>query len=189
MTETDYQKLLKGFITVSDMLSLMYNIPSDMDYPKALNIYAKQQQILSNEETKKFNEKIQTEKFKEDLKLRKAELKLSKDKQHFYETIELMKLDIEKSRLEMDKSRLEMDKSRLEIDKTNQKILLENGRKERKIRYISLIITSVTSVAGIIIPAVLFYKMGILDMKHKYRDEGITSKFYESSMKNIANLM
>ena len=182
MTETDYQKLLKGFITVSDMLSLMYNIPSDMDYPKALNIYAKQQQILSNEETKKFNEKIQTEKFKEDLKLRKAELKLSKDKQHFYETIELMKLDIEKSRLEM-------DKSRLEIDKTNQKILLENGRKERKIRYISLIITSVTSVAGIIIPAVLFYKMGILDMKHKYRDEGITSKFYESSMKNIANLM
>lgn len=182
MTETDYQKLLKGFITVSDMLSLMYNIPSDMDYPKALNIYAKQQQILSNEETKKFNEKIQTEKFKEDLKLRKAELKLSKDKQHFYETIELMKLDIEKSRLEM-------DKSRLEIDKTNQKILLENGRKERKIRYISLIITSVTSVAGIIVPAVLFYKMGILDMKHKYRDEGITSKFYESSMKNIANLM
>ena len=182
MTETDYQKLLKGFITVSDMLSLMYNIPSDMDYPKALNIYAKQQQILSNEETKKFNEKFQTEKFKEDLKLRKAELKLSKDKQHFYETIELMKLDIEKSRLEM-------DKSRLEIDKTNQKILLENGRKERKIRYISLIITSVTSVAGIIVPAVLFYKMGILDMKHKYRDEGITSKFYESSMKNIANLM
>ena len=182
MTATDYQKLLKGFITVSDMLSLMYNIPSDMDYPKALNIYAKQQQILSNEETKKFNEKIQTEKFKEDLKLRKAELKLSKDKQHFYETIELMKLDIEKSRLEM-------DKSRLEIDKTNQKILLENGRKERKIRYISLIITSVTSVAGIIVPAVLFYKMGILDMKHKYRDEGITSKFYESSMKNIANLM
>ena len=182
MTETDYQKLLKGFITVSDMLSLMYNIPSDMDYPKALNIYAKQQQILSNEETKKFNEKIQTEKFKEDLKLRKAELKLSKDKQHFYETIELMKLDIEKSRLEMDKSRLEMDK-------TNQKILLENGRKERKIRYISLIITSVTSVASIIVPAVLFYKMGILDMKHKYRDEGITSKFYESSMKNIANLM
>ena len=182
MTETDYQKLLKGFITVSDMLSLMYNIPSDMDYPKALNIYAKQQQILSNEETKKFNEKFQTEKFKEDLKLRKAELKLSKDKQHFYETIELMKLDIEKSRLEM-------DKSRLEIDKTNQKILLENGRKERKIRYISLIITSVTSVAGIIIPAVLFYKMGILDMKHRYRDEGITSKFYESSMKNIANLM
>lgn len=182
MTETEYQKLLKGFITVSDMLSLMYNIPSDMDYPKALNIYAKQQQILSNEETKKFNEKIQTEKFKEDLKLRKAELKLSKDKQHFYETIELMKLDIEKSRLEM-------DKSRLEIDKTNQKILLENGRKERKIRYISLIITSVTSVAGIIIPAVLFYKMGILDMKHRYRDEGITSKFYESSMKNIANLM
>ena len=72
MTETDYQKLLKGFITVSDMLSLMYNIPSDMDYPKALNIYAKQQQILSNEETKKFNEKFQTEKFKEDLKLRKA---------------------------------------------------------------------------------------------------------------------
>ncbi len=182
MTETDYQKLLKGFITVSDMLSLMYNIPSDMDYPKALNIYAKQQQILSNEETKKFNEKFQTEKFKEDLKLRKAELKLSKDKQHFYETIELMKLDIEKSRLEM-------DKSRLEIDKTNQKILLENGRKERKIRYISLIITSVTSVAGIIVPAVLFYKMGILDMKHRYRDEGITSKFYESSMKNIANLM
>ena len=182
MTETDYQKLLKGFITVSDMLSLMYNIPSDMDYPKALNIYAKQQQIISNEETKKFNEKIQTEKFKEDLKLRKAELKLSKDKQHFYETIELMKLDIEKSRLEM-------DKSRLEIDKTNQKILLENGRKERKIRYISLIITSVTSVAGIIVPAVLFYKMGILDMKHKYKDEGITSKFYESSMKNIANLM
>lgn len=182
MTETEYQKLLKGFITVSDMLSLMYNIPSDMDYPKALNIYAKQQQILSNEETKKFNEKIQTEKFKEDLKLRKAELKLSKDKQHFYETIELMKLDIEKSRLEM-------DKSRLEIDKTNQKILLENGRKERKIRYISLIITSVTSVAGIIVPAVLFYKMGILDMKHRYRDEGITSKFYESSMKNIANLM
>ena len=93
-----------------------------------------------------------------------------------------MKLDIEKSRLEM-------DKSRLEIDKTNQKILLENGRKERKIRYISLIITSVTSVAGIIVPAVLFYKMGILDMKHRYRDEGITSKFYESSMKNIANLM
>lgn len=182
MTETDYQKLLKGFITVSDMLSLMYNIPSDMDYPKALNIYAKQQQILSNEETKKFNEKFQTEKFKEDLKLRKAELKLSKDKQHFYETIELMKLDIEKSRLEM-------DKSRLEIDKANQKILLENGRKERKIRYISLIITSVTSVAGIIVPAVLFYKMGILDMKHRYRDEGITSKFYESSMKNIANLM
>lgn len=182
MTETDYQKLLKGFITVSDMLSLMYNIPSDMDYPKALNIYAKQQQILSNEETKKFNEKFQTEKFKEDLKLRKAELKLSKDKQHFYETIELMKLDIEKSRLEM-------DKSRLEIDKTNQKILLENGRKERKIRYISLIITSVTSVAGIIVPAVLFYKMGILDMKHRYRDEGITSKFYESSMKNISNLM
>ena len=182
MTDTEYQKLLKGFITVSDMLSLMYNIPSDMDYPKALNIYAKQQQILSNEETKKFNEKFQTEKFKEDLKLRKAELKLSKDKQHFYETIELMKLDIEKSRLEMDKSRLEMDK-------TNQKILLENGRKERKIRYISLIITSVTSVAGIIVPAVLFYKMGILDMKHKYRDEGITSKFYESSMKNIANLM
>lgn len=182
MTETDYQKLLKGFITVSDMLSMMYNIPSDMDYPKALNIYAKQQQILSNEETKKFNEKFQTEKFKEDLKLRKAELKLSKDKQHFYETIELMKLDIEKSRLEM-------DKSRLEIDKTNQKILLENGRKERKIRYISLIITSVTSVAGIIVPAVLFYKMGILDMKHRYRDEGITSKFYESSMKNIANLM
>lgn len=182
MTDTEYQKLLKGFITVSDMLSLMYNIPSDMDYPKALNIYAKQQQILSNEETKKFNEKFQTEKFKEDLKLRKAELKLSKDKQHFYETIELMKLDIEKSRLEMDKSRLEMDK-------TNQKILLENGRKERKIRYISLIITSVTSVAGIIVPAVLFYKMGILDMKHRYRDEGITSKFYESSMKNIANLM
>lgn len=182
MTETEYQKLLKGFINVSDMLSLMYNIPSDMDYPRALNIYAKQQQILSNEETKKFNEKFQTEKFKEDLKLRKAELKLSKDKQHFYETIELMKLDIEKSRLEM-------DKSRLEIDKTNQKILLENGRKERKIRYISLIITSVTSVAGIIVPAVLFYKMGILDMKHRYRDEGITSKFYESSMKNIANLM
>lgn len=182
MTDTEYQKLLKGFITVSDMLPLMYNIPSDMDYPKALNIYAKQQQILSNEETKKFNEKFQTEKFKEDLKLRKAELKLSKDKQHFYETIELMKLDIEKSRLEM-------DKSRLEIDKTNQKILLENGRKERKIRYISLIITSVTSVAGIIVPAVLFYKMGILDMKHRYRDEGITSKFYESSMKNIANLM
>ena len=45
MTDTEYQKLLKGFITVSDMLSLMYNIPSDMDYPKALNIYAKQQQI------------------------------------------------------------------------------------------------------------------------------------------------
>ena len=180
MTETDYQKLLKGFITVSEVLS--YNIPQDMDYPKALNVFAKQQQIISNEETKKFNEKIQTEKFQEDLKLRKAELKLSKDKQRFYETIELTKLDIEKSRLEI-------EKSRLEIEKANQKILLENGRQERKIRYISLIITSVTSVASVIVPAVLFYKMGILDMKHKYRDEGITSKFYENSMKNVANLM
>ena len=77
----------------------------------------------------------------------------------------------------------------MEIEKANQKILLENGRQERKIRYISLIITSVTSVASVIVPAVLFYKMGILDMKHKYRDEGITSKFYENSMKNVANLM
>jgi len=187
MTETDYQKLLKGFITVSEVLS--YNIPQDMDYPKALNVFAKQQQIISNEETKRFNEKFQTDKFKEDLELRKAELQLSKDKQKFYETIELMKSDIEKSRLDIEKSRLEIEKSRLEIDKANQKILLENSRQERKFRYISLIVTGVTSVASIIVPAVLFYKMGILDMKHKYRDEGLTSKFYESSMKNIANLM
>ena len=180
MNEVELEKLTKGFITISELLSL--DIPEDISYKDALGILIKQNKLISDEETRRFNENFQTEKFKEDLKIRKAELKLSKEKQNFYETIEL-------TRLETEKTRLEIEKQKLDIERTNQKILLENSKSERKFKYVSLIVTGITGFISVVVPAVLYYSMGMRDMKHRYRDEGISSKFYETNMKNVTNLL
>lgn len=197
MTEQDLKKLKEKAKSLEDLIDK--GVPADMDYKEALTTLIKLNKIISDEETKTFSEKIQSdryeldkdrtysgqtlekEKFAEDKKMRaeelgikKREMALAETRQATSEKLETIKLDIEKTRLE--------------IERENLKNNIDSQKSERIFRYISLGITTLVGVLGVFVPLLVYRKLAYANLKLIYRDEGRPTQDFKDAVRCIKGL-
>lgn len=204
MTKQDLENLKKGALAVESVIKR--DIPYDMDYLKVLQIFIKQQKIISDEETRIFAEEMQKERFElekdrvysdqqlgrdklaEEKRMHDAELAI---KQREYElAAKRYRLDRDKQKalLSIEATKLEIEKLRLELERETSKITIENAKSERKFKYISLAITSVVGLASIIVPLVVYRKLAYANLKLIYKDEGRPTQDFKDAVRCIKNL-
>lgn len=176
-----------------------YSLPDNMDYVLALNTFVKEQKVISDEETRIFNEKIAEER----LQLEKDKIyhsqkmeidKLNEDKKKNENDYEynLKKLKLEKKKndslISIETLKLEIEKMKLEIEKENLKLNISKEKEETKFKYVSLGITTFVSFMGIIIPLIVYKKLAYANLKLIYRDEGRSTVEFKDAVKCIKNM-
>lgn len=204
MTKQDLEDLKKGGLSVESVVNR--DIPDDLDYAKVLQIFIKQQKLISDEETRIFNEEMQKQrfelekdriysgqkldidKFAEEKRMHDAELELKKTELNL--TAKRYRLDREKQKalLEIEATKLEIEKMRLEIERESSKTTLENAQSERKFRYVSLAITTVVGLVSVIVPLVVYRKLAYANLKLIYKDEGRPTQDFKDAVRCIKNL-
>lgn len=204
MTKQDLENLKKGALTVESVINR--DIPYDMDYLKVLQIFIKQQKVISDEETRIFSEEMQKERFElekdrvysdqqlerdklaEEKRVHDAELAI---KQREYElAAKRYRLDREKQKalLAIEATKLEIEKLRLEMERETSKMTIENMQSERKFRYVSLAITTVVGLVSVIVPLVVYRKLAYANLKLIYKDEGRPTQDFKDAVRCIKSL-
>lgn len=198
MNEQDLKKLKESAISVEKVINS--EIPDDADTIKVFKLFAAQQKLISDEEKRAFDEKttqerlqidkdqkmfnqnLEDKKFKEEQKQHAAELEL-KNKE----------FDLAKSKqdamLLLETNKLNLETNRLKFEQDQALIAQENLKTDRMFRWISLGISSLLTVVGIIVPIAVYRKLAYANLKLIYRDEGRPTQDFRSSIKVIENMI
>lgn len=178
-------------------------IPDDITKLQASQILAREVKLVSDEEKRIFDQKMQEDRFELDKDHKYwsekfEEKKLEEEKQKNSAELELKKeeqkiankrisLDSEKQNalLEIEKTRLKYDELKLDLEKTNL-LMNEKARKDDLMfKYISLGFT-------VLIPAIMSgislfvsWRVYKTTLKFKYIDEGMPDKLLENASKSV----
>lgn len=197
MTEEDLKTLKNHALSVDDYKDI--RIPEDLDKNKALQILIKETKLISDEEKRFFDEKMQqsryelekdriymssnleTKKFNKDCEFKEKDLSILKDKNN----IERRKLKLQQS---IEQSKIELEKLKMDIEQQNSRMLLESQKEERKLRYITLAITTVSGLISVLAPLFVYRKLSYSNLKLIYKDEGRSTQDFKDSVRCIKNL-
>lgn len=204
MTKQDLKDLKGGTLSVGEVLK--HKIPSDMDLAKVLAIFVRQQKVITDEETRRFNERMQNKrfeleeernkssqeldnkKFAEDQRMHDAELSYKKEESELAD--KRYRLDKEKqdALLKIEAAKLEFEKTRLEMEREASNATLRNAQSERNFKYISLAITTVVGLASIIVPLLVYRKLAYANLKLIYKDEGRPTQDFKDAVRCVKSL-
>lgn len=204
MTKQDLENLKAGALSVENVTSR--DIPYDMDYMKVLQIFIKQQKLISDEETRLFNEEMQKERFElekdrtysgqkidldklaEEKRMHDAELGLKKAELDL--AAKRYRLDREKQKalVNLEATKIEIERMRLEMERESSRITLENAQSERKFRYVSLAITTVVGLVSVVVPLLVYRKLAYANLKLIYKDEGRPTQDFKDAVRCIKGL-
>lgn len=124
-------------------------------------------------EKEKLEQQISNDKIRNDLDKKKFEQQISNDS---------TKNDIEKMRLEIEKSRLDMQR----MDCVQK---AKDARDDKMFKWVSFGVTTAISLAGTIIPMLVYRKLAYTNLKLIYKDEGRPTTEYKDAIKSVQNLI
>lgn len=124
-------------------------------------------------EKEKLEQQISNDKIRNDLDEKKFEQQISNDS---------TKNDIEKMRLEIEKSRLDMQR----MDCVQK---AKDARDDKMFKWVSFGVTTAISLAGTIIPMLVYRKLAYTNLKLIYKDEGRPTTEYKDAIKSVQNLI
>lgn len=190
MTEQELKKLKEGALSVDDILK--QKMSEEADYSKVLNVFVKQQKVISDEESRNFNEKMQEKRY--ELEKDKVYSSQNLEEKRFNKENEIKEKEISlneeknKALIDIEKLKFDLELKKFELESKNNENNVKNAFEERKFRYISLGITTFASLAGIIIPLIVYKKLAYANLKLIYRDEGRPTQDFKDSVRLVKQL-
>ena len=204
MTKQDLEKFKENALSVESVVK--DGIPVDLDYLKALQIFIRQQKLITDEETRFFNEKMQEERFTlekdrvyssqkldidklaEEKRMHDAELTFKEKEANLAGKRYRLDRDKQKALLEIESAKLEIEKMRLEMERESSKLTIENAQSERKFKYASLAVTTIVGLLSIVVPLVVYRKLAYANLKLIYKDEGRPTQDFKDAVRAIKGL-
>ncbi len=169
------------------------SLPNDCSKLQALQVVLKETLLLSNEEKRIFEEKMQKERFE-----------LEKDHKYWSEKFEEKKFTTEQSNikerlileekklneaLKQEKIKNKIELARLEIEKSNLEFNKQNAKETRKMNLITLAVTIGVPVVLTLMELIVYRKLAYDNLKLIYVDEGRPTAHFNDSIKSIKNLI
>ena len=160
------------------------------------------------------SQKLDDKKFEQDVKqktfdnnIKTEELNLTKDKfnqdvknQEFGNSIKTEELELNKAKFSQDvknqefensikQQELELSKLKMENDRKMALIQEQSRKNEQIFRYVSLGVTAVTTLTGIIVPLIAYSRLAKTNLYHIYKQEGRSTKEFDEAIRNVKTLI
>ena len=153
----------------------------------------------------KFNQDVKNQEFGNSIKT--EELNLTKDKfnqdvknQEFDNSIKTEELELNKAKFSQDvknqefensikQQELELSKLKMENDRKMALIQEQSRKNEQIFRYVSLGVTAVTTLTGIIVPLIAYSRLAKTNLYHIYKQEGRSTKEFDEAIRNVKALI
>lgn len=160
------------------------------------------------------SQKLDDKKFEQDVKqktfdnnIKTEELNLTKDKfnqdvknQEFGNSIKTEELELNKAKFSQDvknqefensikQQELELSKLKMENDRKMALIQEQSRKNEQIFRYVSLGVTAVTTLTGIIVPLIAYSRLAKTNLYHIYKQEGRSTKEFDEAIRNVKSLI
>lgn len=160
------------------------------------------------------SQKLDDKKFEQDVKqktfdnnIKTEELNLTKDKfnqdvknQEFGNSIKTEELELNKAKFSQDvknqefensikQQELELNKLKMENDRKMALIQEQSRKNEQIFRYVSLGVTAVTTLTGIIVPLIAYSRLAKTNLYHIYKQEGRSTKEFDEAIRNVKALI
>lgn len=198
MDKQDLKKLKESAISVEKVINS--EIPDDADTIKVFKLFAMEQKLISDEEARAFNEEMTRER-----------LQIDKDQKMFNQNLDNKKFEEEKKQhaaeldlrtkefnlakgkqdamIVLETNKLQLETARLEFEQSQALIAQESQKSDKMFRWISLGVSSLLTVVGIIVPIVVYRKLAYANLKLIYRDEGRPTQDFRNSIRVIENMI
>lgn len=160
------------------------------------------------------SQKLDDKKFEQDVKqktfdnnIKTEEFNLTKDKfnqdvknQEFGNNIKTEELELNKAKFNQDvknqefensikQQELELSKLKMENDRKMALIQEQSRKNEQIFRYVSLGVTAVTTLTGIIVPLIAYSRLAKTNLYHIYKQEGRSTKEFDEAIRNVKALI
>jgi uncharacterized small protein (DUF1192 family) len=154
---------------------------------------------------KKFDQDVKQKAFDNNIKT--EELNLTKEKfdqdvkqKAFDNNIKTEELNLTKEKFDQDvknqefensikQQELELSKLKMENDRKMALIQEQSRKNEQIFRYVSLGVTAVTTLTGIIVPLIAYSRLAKTNLYHIYKQEGRSTKEFDEAIRNVKSLI
>jgi uncharacterized small protein (DUF1192 family) len=154
---------------------------------------------------KKFDQDVKQKAFDNNIKT--EELNLTKEKfdqdvkqKAFDNNIKTEELNLTKEKFDQDvknqefensikQQELELSKLKMENDRKMALIQEQSRKNEQIFRYVSLGVTAVTTLTGIIVPLIVYSRLAKTNLYHIYKQEGRSTKEFDEAIRNVKSLI
>lgn len=180
MKKTELETLEKG---LTQTVTEYNNIPlTDADKGKTLSILEKETKIISGENKSIFDEELSMKRFE-----------LEKDKVYSSQKLDDKKFEQDVKQKTFDNNikqqELELSKLKMENDRKMALIQEQSRKNEQIFRYVSLGVTAVTTLTGIIVPLIAYSRLAKTNLYHIYKQEGRSTKEFDEAIRNVKTLI
>jgi uncharacterized small protein (DUF1192 family) len=205
MKKTELETLEKG---LTQTVTEYNNIPlTDADKGKTLSILEKETKIISGENKSIFDEELSTKRFELEKDKVYSSQKLDDKKfdqdvkqKAFDNNIKTEELNLTKEKFDQDvknqefensikQQELELSKLKMENDRKMALIQEQSRKNEQIFRYVSLGVTAVTTLTGIIVPLIVYSRLAKTNLYHIYKQEGRSTKEFDEAIRNVKSLI
>ena len=205
MKKTELETLEKG---LTQTVTEYNNIPlTDADKGKTLSILEKETKIISGENKSIFDEELSTKRFELEKDKVYSSQKLDDKKfdqdvkqKAFDNNIKTEELNLTKEKFDQDVKQkafdnnikteeLELSKLKMENDRKMALIQEQSRKNEQIFRYVSLGVTAVTTLTGIIVPLIVYSRLAKTNLYHIYKQEGRSTKEFDEAIRNVKSLI
>ena len=205
MKKTELETLEKG---LTQTVTEYNNIPlTDADKGKTLSILEKETKIISGENKSIFDEELSTKRFELEKDKVYSSQKLDDKKfdqdvkqKAFDNNIKTEELNLTKEKFDQDvknqefensirQQELELSKLKMENDRKMALIQEQSRKNEQIFRYVSLGVTAVTTLTGIIVPLIAYSRLAKTNLYHIYKQEGRSTKEFDEAIRNVKSLI
>lgn len=185
MNDTELKNLKEGL--KSDLEN--FSNVDDENKSRVLQNIVKEVNLISNEEKRNFDEKMQEDRFELQKDHQYSSEKLEQDRFKLeQERCGLQKLSAEHSQ-KLEEIRLELEKDRLNFDRDQAKVQEEFRKSQVKQQYISLGVTTALGLFTVLVPVVAYAALFKRNLKYIYIDEGRSTQELQALLRNSNNLI
>jgi DNA polymerase III alpha subunit (gram-positive type) len=142
-------------------------------------------------EKKKFEQQIKDNSEKNKLEEAKLKQQISNDK--FRNDLDNKKfeqqLSSENEKNEIEKLKLELEKDRLDIQRKELEQKAKDARNDTRFKWITFGITTTMGLLTAIMPILVYRKLAYTNLKLIYKDEGRPTTEYKDAIKSVQNLI
>lgn len=142
-------------------------------------------------EKKKFEQQIKDNSEKNKLEEAKLKQQISNDK--FRNELDNKKfeqqLSSEHEKNEIEKLKLELEKDRLDIQRKELEQKAKDAHNDTRFKWITFGITTTTALLTAIMPILVYRKLAYTNLKLIYKDEGRPTTEYKDAIKSVQNLI
>lgn len=197
MKETDLQTLSNG---IPGIIAEYQNSTTQAERGATLGNLQKLTSIIGNEEKRKNEDEIKKEQFllnKDHVyfqdKLEDERFKHQVKESSERNDLEKMRLDLQakdiSDRNSLEQMRLKFEKERLDQQQAELIQKRIDSKNDMRFRLITFGITTIIGLAEVIIPLVIYRKLAYTNLNLIYKDEGRPSTDYRNSIKDVQNLI